>query len=489
MAGNSYNNPKHNSGRNNQKDHTQRSGRTGSSNVTEFRRSLNVNIGLVICVVALIYVSIFVIRYLTAKHVVGYEVRTGSISDNKTYTGIALRTEEVRGASADGYVHYYYQELERVGVGESVCILDSSGTLDSGNAGDGSETGFDDADYQKLSGDIVAFTEDYDPASFHSVYELKTTLSGDIQRIAGSQLMNAVRSADSAATQTEEADNTGYLVYSTDGFEDKTFDSLTAGDFDQTSYQKTELANDSWVNSGDPVYRMELAEDWDVVIMVESREDAEKLQDAGVIRCRFLKNQYEAYATVGGIREADQDQFMVDLKFSNSMMAFATDRFVRIELMTDDVTGLKIPETALVDDDFYMVPGSYVTAGASGNEGVLREVVDSDGEKSVEFVTVTPYTKNGDNDHYYLEQTALRDGDVLRKPDSSDTLTLDSSLLQPLTGVYNINEGYADFRQVTKLAENDGFAIVESNTAYGLREYDFIVLNAAEMSPDEFIYE
>ena len=78
---------------------------------------------------------------------------------------------------------------------------------------------------------------------------------------------------------------------------------------------------------------------------------------------------------------------------------------------------------------------------------------------------------------------------MLIRPDSSETLTLSSDLLDTLTGVYNINEGYADFKQVTKLAENDEYAIVKSNSTYGLREYDYIVLDAQTMTPDEFLYE
>ena len=115
--------------------------------------------------------------------------------------------------------------------------------------------------------------------------------------------------------------------------------------------------------------------------------------------------------------------------------------------------------------------------------------MDEDGVSSSEFIEVTPYEKDDDDDNYYLAQTSLNDGDVLIMPDSAETLTLSSSMLDTLTGVYNINEGYADFKQVTKLAENEEYAIVKSNTTYGLREYDYIVLDASTISPGEFIYE
>ncbi len=182
----------------------------------------------------------------------------------------------------------------------------------------------------------------------------------------------------------------------------------------------------------------------------------------------------------------------MELTFTNSMITFCTDRFLTIEVLNDSQTGLKVPKTALIDDTFYAVPRDYITEGmgtGGSGSGVLRQIVDSDGEKSTEFISVTPYTKEDDDNNYYLSQDTLSDGDVLVKPNSSETLTLSSGMTDTLTGVYNINKGYADFCQVTKIAENDDYAIVEANSTYGLREYDYIVLNADATSPDEFLYE
>ena len=39
------------------------------------------------------------------------------------------------------------------------------------------------------------------------------------------------------------------------------------------------------------------------------------------------------------------------------------------------------------------------------------------------------------------------------------------------------------------LYENDEYAIVKSNTVYGLNVYDYIVLDASTVNDNEFIYE
>ena len=58
-----------------------------------------------------------------------------------------------------------------------------------------------------------------------------------------------------------------------------------------------------------------------------------------------------------------------------------------------------------------------------------------------------------------------------------------------MIGVYNINKGYADFKQIIILAQNDEYSIVKSNTTYGLNVYDYIVLDAETVNDNDFIYE
>ena len=58
-----------------------------------------------------------------------------------------------------------------------------------------------------------------------------------------------------------------------------------------------------------------------------------------------------------------------------------------------------------------------------------------------------------------------------------------------LVGVYNINKGYADFRQISILYQNEEYAIIKPNNAYGLSEYDYIALDASELTDDSFVFE
>ena len=57
-----------------------------------------------------------------------------------------------------------------------------------------------------------------------------------------------------------------------------------------------------------------------------------------------------------------------------------------------------------------------------------------------------------------------------------------------MSGVYNINKGYAVFRVIDKLTENGEYIIAKPNSAYGLSVYDRIVLDASSVVDGQLVY-
>ena len=57
------------------------------------------------------------------------------------------------------------------------------------------------------------------------------------------------------------------------------------------------------------------------------------------------------------------------------------------------------------------------------------------------------------------------------------------------TGVYNINRGYAVFRKVTILCENDEYYIVAEGEDYGLSNYDHIVQDSSSIDQKDVVFE
>ena len=80
----------------------------------------------------------------------------------------------------------------------------------------------------------------------------------------------------------------------------------------------------------------------------------------------------------------------------------------------------------------------------------------------------------------------MKKGDTLLCEDSNDTMALKEK--GTLEGVYNINRGYAVFRQINILAESEEYYIVEENTSYGLTNYDRIALDGKGIKEDEVVF-
>ena len=93
-------------------------------------------------------------------------------------------------------------------------------------------------------------------------------------------------------------------------------------------------------------------------------------------------------------------------------------------------------------------------------------------------------------DNYYIEmggENGFNAGDYIVKPDSTDRYQIGASA--SLQGVYNINKGYAVFKQIDVLASNDEYYTIKKNMTYGLAVYDHIVLDASTVSEGELIYQ
>ncbi len=457
--------------------------------ITKYRRPLNLNIGMLIFATIFIYVVICIIMYFQAQHIVGYSVKEGSLTSNTIYKGIALRSEEIITSTDAGYVNYFAREGERAAYGNLIYTIDETGKLsDYIKSNESGENTLSDSDLSELKTEIVSFAGNFDCRDFSSVYNFKYNVEGTVMKLANYNILENVDALNGASGTALinycYAPDSGIVIYSTDGYEDLTLQDITKEHFDQDAYEKTHLVNNELIAKGDPVYKLSTSEDWSIVIPVEA-DLAAQLEEAEYIKVRFLKNQYTAWGQVTTNTNEAGDTF-ASLTFTNSMITFCTDRFVDIELLLEDESGLKIPNSAIVEKEFFIVPKEYVTLGGnSGNSGVLLETYDENGNATTEFVETSIYEET--ETEYYLDDTVLRAGNYLIKPDSTDKYAV--SKTGTLIGVYNINKGYADFKQIIILYQNDEYSIVKSNTAYGLNVYDYIVLDASTVKDNEFIYE
>ncbi len=458
----------------------------------DFRKLFTLNIGTVMFGILFLYLLIIGVRYLTSSHIESYQVSSGPLSSNELYTGLVICEEEVVSADSSGYITYYAREGNKINANGIVFGLSTS------QSSQGAQTLSSD-DMARIKSQMSSFSNGFHPSNFNSTYSFKYELAGNILNYAGESSSSDDTDEEGttsgsvlAAGQTLSRSPTdGIVLYSTDGYEDKTVEDLTAEDFDQNAYEKKDLKTGREVEAGDPVYTIITSETWDLLIPLSSKQAAQ-LMDTESIRVKFNS---DGATQIGdfAIQEIDGNQYG-RITFNKGLIRYASDRFLTIELVTNTQSGLKIPLSAITTKDFYIVPKEYAEVDENENyQGFTVLHTDSDGEESTFFLTPTVYAST--DDYYYFEigdgkenssSDTLKEGDAIQSPDGSGRYVVgDTGVLE---GVYCINQGYAVFRRIELIDQNDEYAIVRSNTSYGLSRYDHIAENADSVKESDIVY-
>ncbi len=462
--------------------------RKENKKIKKYRPPININLGLIIFGIIFVYMVVVVVSYFKSEHIAPYEVTMGSLAVNNRYTGVVLRNETVVPCEHSGYINYYARECEKVAKGSMVYTVDETGKINDLLTSDtGESVTLSKEDMAELKTEISSFSSGFDPVNYTDTYNFKFNIEGTVLKIANYKVLSSIdryKSGDYADNVSfGYAPASGVIVYSVDGYEALTEEDMTRELLNGTDYDKKQFSNNDLISQGDPSYKIVTEEEWCVLTEIDESK-CKELEDEEYVNVRFLKNNYTSWARSSILRQ--DGTIFLKLEFNNSMISFATDRFLEIELISGSDEGLKIPNSAIVERTFYLIPTDYLTYGANDNEaGFLREAFLEDGSPTTEFVKTTIYASY--DDMYYVDESSFMIGDYIIKPDSDEKYPI--SKQGRLTGVYNINKGYADFKQITVLYRNEEYSIVKSNTQYGLNVYDHIVLKGDTVNANDFIYE
>ncbi|MDO4633312.1 MAG: HlyD family efflux transporter periplasmic adaptor subunit [Eubacteriales bacterium] len=429
------------------------------------------NIGTMMFGVLFIYMLICLIIYVTSSKITPYEVTSGTLSGNYRYTAVALKSESVVYTSESGKISYFAREGSKIGVGSGVYSVGSlSPTVQSAQEDDTAQE-LKAADFSSLRGTASTFANNYSAVNYQEVYNFQAEAQTAMLELLSGNTMD--EAAQSSALNLVSTDQAGIVVYSVDGMEDKTIEDLKPEDFDRKNYTRTNLRQKKSVKANDPVYKLITGEEWSMVILLD-RKTATELADQTVIRFRFTEEDV-AFNADFSILQVDGNYYG-KLDLSHSVIRYASDRFIDIELLVNRQSGLKIPKSSIAEKTFYRIPAEFVFANADSDEeiGLLTETYDTDGSAITKYMRATVYEKT-DTD-YYIDTSLFSPGDYVLLEDSSKRYQISDT--KSLIGVFNINKGYPVFREITILDENEEYCIVESNSTYGLAQYDHIALDA-----------
>lgn len=466
----------------------QRKNSDRSNNVVDFKPPVNLNLGLVVFAVIFIYLMIIVFSYVKTEHVAPYEVNMGSLAINNTYMGVALRKEVPVEATYAGYINYYAREEEKVSNGSMIYTIDSTGKLNdvvTDNSADANS--LSNEDLLEIKNNISTFSNQFDPIDFKDTYNFKYNIEGTVLKLENMKVLSGIDLINNAnysdAVSFGYANESGVLVYAIDGYEELQPTELTPELMDRELYTVDQFHSGELIGEGDIAYKLITDENWSIVIEIDEDRAAE-LANESYVEVRFLRNGYKSWGKTTILRQ--NGSVYLQLDFNNSMITFATERFIEIELLLNTQQGLKIPNSSIVERAFYLIPESYYTEGGSkGDAGFVRECYLEDGSASTEFVDAQAYSIIDGN--CYVDERLFNVGDKIIEPETGNSYTI--SKQDTLIGVYNINKGYADFKEITILNQNEEYSIVKSNSEYGLNVYDHIVLKGDTVHDSDFIYD
>lgn len=439
------------------------------------------NIGLIIFGAIFVYLFITVLLYLTNPKVTIYEVREGSILRDTAYTGFIIREEKIINSQKSGYINYLTPESGKVGAKTKVYALSDKEIIFKENEEDTDTLTAEEQAILLLK--TQNFSENYSDGQFSDIYTLKTDIISELESKSSLNKQAQLKEmkeqlGDSLAIHRAEDD--GVIVYSTDGCENITIDKITEDILNKKDYKKTGFTDNTLINANAPVYKLITNDKWTIVINLDATT-ANELKEKKSIKLRFTKDNLTATASFEIKKSGDMNLGILTL--NSSMIRYAQERYIDIELILEDESGLKIPKSSVIKKEFYLVPEEFLTHGGNSNsKGVLLKTNND----NVVFLPVSVYYEDYETGMVYLNPLEFDKNIILIKPDSSETYQLGKT--KNLQGVYNINKGYALFKQIKVLCESEEYYIVEEGSDYGLSNYDHIALDGNSVTENDVVF-
>lgn len=454
--------------------------------IAKFHKRKNINIGVIVFLIIFVYVAISVYLFFTKEHLSIYEVKEGSTSDNNVFTGLIIRDEEVISTDIAGYINYYHRDGDRIAKNSTVYSIDENkNTYDLIGDDEGSAT-LSSNDTLELKKEIYNFQKDYTNSDFSNVYDFKYDLENTVLEITNDNMLSKLQSVldDTGTSNTlrvVKSDSSGIITYNIDNQEDLTLKTVTAGDINLDKYSKIQLRTFELIASKSPVFKIIKNDDWNIMILLD-KSQYKKLIDKNSIKITFKDDGLSTTVPIK-VYKKNSDYF-ARLDLNKYMIRYLTQRYVTIELDLNSSEGLKIPVSAIVKKDFAMIPLDYFTVGGdSDSNGLIKETYNKKGEVKYVFVPTDIYYSD---DKYGYVDARLFDGDWILSEKSNERFQV--SLIHSLEGVFNVNKGFAIFRRIKILYENEEYCIIEKGTKYGLSVYDHIALNSETAVEQAIIY-
>lgn len=452
--------------------------------IIQMNKDIRANAATIIIAAVLLYVAIRLFMSLGKDSVTIYQVSKGDISNNITLHGLAIREEVVVNSSSSGYICYYIADGEKVKKNSPVCTIDETGEIyNSVNDSDSYENLLTPEDYSNIRSLISSYKLSYNDVTFYNAYNFETNANNKVFELTNKVLMQQVSTTNNRISSVCAPDS-GLVTYYIDGYENYSIsDGVKAADFDKAGYEKKSMKSGDIVSSGGAVVKIIPSEQWNILAPISSEQLLE-IEGSSYVTIRINNSNFTITMPYSVIEGADGTY--INIAIDKYMSNYVSERFLNIEILRSDDSGLKIPSSSLVEKNVYKIPLSYLTGGSNqkNSNRINIQKTDEKGRESIQ--QMKPIIYQIDDKYAYIDPEGIEDSDILFDLNSDQTIA--ASLLETyiISGVYFANQGIAEFRRVSILKTIDEFVLIKNNEE--LKAYDNIVLNADTVIENQLIY-
>ena len=420
-----------------------------------------------------VYIVFNFVKIFNNKNVKIYEVTIGEIVNVDRHKGFIYRDESIATCINNGFINFYVANAERVNRGAFIYTIN-----DSPSVVQSFELNSDDK--KNIRQNIKMYNNNITDYDFSNIYNAKDSLNGLINEInLVKQLENIDIEKEIDAKEKGYAKFAGLVSFIIDGYESSKIENysdevIKKYDSVKVSTQKKEVI------SGDNIYKIIKSPEFSIAF--DSSYDYDNYQKSNNV---FVKFVYENVTTNGRIESfiGSDGKKHFKLNITDYPEKFIDKRVVEFEIENKKVSGYKVPIKSLVSKNCYVIPKTMVEKDNETNEDIFYKV----GVNGVREKFICNISKE-DNDYYYISiddtLSKLKYGDVLINR-YNDTFSL--SEVRQLNGVYNMNKGYAIFKNVDIIDKTNEYAIVKKQTVNGISLYDHICLNASDIKEGDLI--
>ncbi len=452
--------------------------------------------------------GIIQLKDMLEKPKVSYQiVKTGTIDNSKSMSGIILRNEQVIYSEDEGNIQYVVSEGEKVKKDGLVYVLVDEQQLTQSTkkqnevdeqiyqkAEDRKEISYYQDQIYKLNEDVKTNLEMFYDNRFenttHFVYTLREQLEQNINKRTAIYTQEQKEQKQNIADLKTEieaninqyhlgktAPEAGIISYKVDGQEVENVSELLEK-IDYKKYNsiikgsKLNYLNKNIVTKEDPIYKIILDNKWHIISYIDlSEEDDFKEGQSYYLDFTGTTNKQVNFKLISKQNEEDKRIRLV-FETNDQISDFLDLRTVDFTIGNKNVSGLKIPKQAIVEQNMLKIPSAYCVE-KDGQLGVYRKT----GEVA-EFIPIkVQYRKEDDS---YIRQdiaqaNSIQVNHIIVEPETGKTYQVTD--IETKQGVYVINGKIAEFKTIEVEMISGDYAIVKYGGNTQLKEMDKMISN------------